>query len=109
MVASPNYLSRRFQPENPNQIWCGDLTYIRTAQGWRYLAQFIGSAAQTLTGKKIISCSFVAQSRPKYRDLARTNNRKPAPKSLDGNVFLAGKSARIFMPERFQNTTKNIV
>jgi len=39
-VAS-NLLERRFSPKQAgglNQAWCGDITYIATAEGWLYLA-----------------------------------------------------------------------
>ncbi|NOQ76605.1 MAG: hypothetical protein GQ475_02200 [Methylococcaceae bacterium] len=36
-VAS-NSLNRQFNPEQPNTLWAGDITYIRTGQGWLYLA-----------------------------------------------------------------------
>lgn len=35
---APNLLDRRFNPEKANQYWCGDVTYIRTQQGWCYAA-----------------------------------------------------------------------
>ncbi len=34
----PNRLARQFNVENPNQVWCGDITYIWTGSGWSYLA-----------------------------------------------------------------------
>jgi putative transposase len=34
----PNTLNREFSPERPNQIWCGDVTYIWAGQSWSYLA-----------------------------------------------------------------------
>ena len=34
----PNTLNREFEPTAPNQIWCGDVTYIWTGQRWSYLA-----------------------------------------------------------------------
>ena len=37
-VAIPNYLKRQFNVTQPNQIWCGDVTYIWTGKRWSYLA-----------------------------------------------------------------------
>ena len=37
-VAIPNHLNRQFDVDAPNQIWCGDVTYIWTGQRWSYLA-----------------------------------------------------------------------
>ncbi|MEQ1975865.1 hypothetical protein, partial [Xenorhabdus sp. SGI240] len=71
--------------------------------------QFTGTAAQAFVGKPVIFYRLIVQSSPKYRHLAQTNYRNSAPNSVVGNVFLAGKSARIFMPERFQNITKKIM
>jgi putative transposase len=34
----PNTLNREFSPAQPNQIWCGDVTYIWAGQHWAYLA-----------------------------------------------------------------------
>jgi len=37
-VAIPNELSGQFNVNSPNQVWCGDVTYIWTGQQWSYLA-----------------------------------------------------------------------
>jgi putative transposase len=34
-VAIPNYLERQFAVTEPNQVWCGDVTYIWTGKRWR--------------------------------------------------------------------------
>ena len=36
--AIENHLSRDFNPSQPNQSWCGDVTYIWTGKRWAYLA-----------------------------------------------------------------------
>ena len=35
---SPNRLNREFTVQAPDQAWVTDITYIRTWQGWLYLA-----------------------------------------------------------------------
>jgi putative transposase len=37
-IAIPNYLNRAFDVTAPNQVWCGDVTYIWTGKRWAYLA-----------------------------------------------------------------------
>jgi putative transposase len=37
-VAIPNTLERQFSVAKPNQVWCGDVTYIWTGKRWAYLA-----------------------------------------------------------------------
>ena len=37
-VAIDNYLSRKFDVAAPNQVWCGDVTYIWSGNRWTYLA-----------------------------------------------------------------------
>lgn len=39
-VAIPNHLERQFAVTEPNQVWCGDVTYIWTGKRWAYLALF---------------------------------------------------------------------
>ena len=36
-----NYQNREFDVDAPNQIWCGDITYIWAGQRWCYLAAVI--------------------------------------------------------------------
>ena len=35
---APNNVERRFDVEEPNRVWAGDVTYLRTTEGWLYLA-----------------------------------------------------------------------
>jgi putative transposase len=33
-----NIVDQQFNPKQANQIWSGDMTYLRTGQDWMYLA-----------------------------------------------------------------------
>lgn len=37
-VVAPNHLERQFDVTEPNKVWVTDITYIRTHEGWLYLA-----------------------------------------------------------------------
>ena len=37
-LAAPNHLQRQFDVKEPNRVWVTDITYIRTYEGWLYLA-----------------------------------------------------------------------
>jgi putative transposase len=47
---APDLLGRLFDPDRPDVAWCGDVTYIRTDQGWLYLASVIDLASRHLLG-----------------------------------------------------------
>lgn len=52
-LSAPNMLNRQFNPEIINTYWSGDITYIRTSQGWLYLA-----IVMDLYSRKVISWAF---------------------------------------------------
>jgi putative transposase len=37
-VSAPDLIGRLFSAEAPGQKWCGDVTYVKTWDGWAYLA-----------------------------------------------------------------------
>jgi putative transposase len=45
-----NLLQQEFQPPAPNRCWAGDITYIRTTSGWRYLAVWIDLFSRRVVG-----------------------------------------------------------
>ena len=59
-VAIPNYLERQFAVTEPNQVWCGDVTYIWTGKRWAYLAVVLDLFARKPVGWAI---SFSPDSR----------------------------------------------
>ena len=48
-----NLLQQDFQPPAPNRCWAGDITYIRTTAGWRYLAVWIDLFSRRVIGWKL--------------------------------------------------------
>lgn len=45
-----NLLNREFNATAPNQKWVGDISYIRTEEGWLYLAVFIDLYSRLVVG-----------------------------------------------------------
>jgi putative transposase len=40
-AAAPDLVQRHFHADEPNRIWVGDVTFIRTRAGWLYLAMLL--------------------------------------------------------------------
>lgn len=49
-VNAPDLIGRQFTAEQPNQKWCGDVTYIKTWDGWAYLATVIDLHSRAIVG-----------------------------------------------------------
>lgn len=50
LPVAPNLLNRDFSPEEPNQVYAGDITYIWTTEGWLYLAVVIDLFSRSVVG-----------------------------------------------------------
>jgi putative transposase len=75
-VLIPNLLQRQFTVTRPNATWVTDITFIRTWQGWLYLAvvmdlfsrKIVGwSAGPTLGGELVLSAVLMAMRRRRPR------------------------------------------
>jgi len=51
----PNGLDRAFAPAGPNQVWCGDITYVWAQGRWHYLA-----AVLDLYTRRVVGWAFSA-------------------------------------------------
>ena len=49
-VIAPNHLNQQFDVAEPNQVWVTDITYIRTHEGWLYLAVVIDLFSRQVIG-----------------------------------------------------------
>ena len=45
-----NLLNQNFNPVAPNQIWAGDITYLKTGEGWMYLAIVMDLYSRRIVG-----------------------------------------------------------
>ncbi|MDC9594948.1 IS3 family transposase, partial [Xenorhabdus sp. IM139775] len=72
----PNFLDRQFTVTEPNQVWCGDVTYIWTGKRWAYLAVVLDLFARQPVGwamsfspdseltKKALVMAFESRGKP---------------------------------------------
>lgn len=49
-TAAEDRLSRDFNPTAPDVAWCGDITYLRTGEGWLFLATVIDLYSRRVIG-----------------------------------------------------------
>jgi putative transposase len=47
---APDLVERDFNPTEPNRLWCADITYIRTWEGWLYLASAMDCYSRRIVG-----------------------------------------------------------
>ena len=76
-VPAPDLIGRVFTAEEPDTKWCGDVTYIKTWQGWAYVATVIDLHSRRLVGWAIdehMRTSLVTDA----LDMAIANRRPPA-------------------------------
>ena len=76
-TVSPNLIAGCFQTSEPNLVWVSDITYIKTMEGWLYLA-----VVMDLFSRKIVGWSLarnMAVEMVKAALLMAIGRRKPAP------------------------------
>jgi transposase InsO family protein len=50
LPVAPNLLDRKFEASTPNQRWVGDITYLRTSEGWLFLAAVLDLHSRMVVG-----------------------------------------------------------
>jgi len=50
LPVAPNLLSRNFQVDRPDKVWCSDITYLWTMEGWLYLAVVMDLYSRKIVG-----------------------------------------------------------
>jgi putative transposase len=87
-VPAPDLIARSFTAAQPNQKWCGDITYIKTWDGWAYVATVIDLHSPTLIGWAAadhMKTSLITDA----LDMAITHRRPPK-----GVIFHSGRGTQ---------------
>jgi len=56
LPVAPNLLNRQFKVQRPDTVWCSDITYLWTIQGWLYLAVVLDLYSRKIVGWAISNC-----------------------------------------------------
>lgn len=87
-VPAPDLIGRAFFAERPNEKWCGDITYVKTWDGWAYLATVID-----LHSRKVVGWAIADHMRTELAtaalDMAIATRRPPA-----GVIFHSDRGAQ---------------
>lgn len=78
-VNIPNLLNREFSVSTPNQVWCGDVTYIWVGNRWAYLAVVMDLFARKVIGWAI---SFSPDTRLTGKALSMAYELRGRPKGV---------------------------
>lgn len=54
--SAPDLIKRSFSASGPNEAWFADITYVRTHQGWMYLALVMDVWSRMIVGWSMKSC-----------------------------------------------------
>lgn len=74
-----NLLNQQFNPVGKNQVWAGDITYLKTGEGWMYLAIVMDLYSRRIVGwaiDKRMTTSLIS------RALIKAYNLRQPPKGL---------------------------
>lgn len=50
LPVAPNLLNQQFDIDQKDKVWCSDITYLRTAEGWLYLPVVIDLFSRRIIG-----------------------------------------------------------
>ncbi len=85
-------VARDFNPPAPDILWCGDITYLRTGEGWLFLATVID-----LFSRRVIGWSAAAHMRTDLVADALTMAVATRGGAVDGVVFHSDRGSPIYV------------
>lgn len=99
-AVADNLLNQNFNPVEPNQVWAGDVTYLKTGEGWMYLAIVMDLYSRRIVGwhlDKRMTTDLISKA------LMKAYNLRLPPKGL---VFHSDRGSQ-YTSKRYQKLLKN--
>ena len=87
-AVADDLLNRNFNPINKNEVWSGDITYLRTNEGWMYLAIVMDLYSRRIVGWHIDKC--MTKDLVSKALIKAVNLRQPKP----GQVFHSDRGSQ---------------
>jgi transposase InsO family protein len=78
-VPAPDLVQRNFSADRPDKLWLADFTYIRTGEGWSYLAVVLDVHTRRVVGWRLGRVTCVnpwSPMRSRWRWSAARNMRR---------------------------------
>jgi putative transposase len=94
-----NLLNQNFNPVAPVEVWAGDITYLKTAEGWMYLGIVMDLYSRRIVGWHIEKCmttDLISKAIIKAANLRQPNK---------GLVFHSDRGSQ-YTSQRFGNCSK---
>ncbi len=95
-----NLLNQNFNPVAPNQVWAGDITYLKTGEGWMYLAVVMDLYSRRIVGwhvDKRMTTGLIGKA------LMKAYNLRQPPKGL---VFHSDRGSQ-YTSKRYRKLLKS--
>ena len=103
----PNILDRVFEAPAADQIWASDITYIRTGEGWLYLAAVLDVFSRQIVGWSMDSyIDHVLVLNAIHQAIGRRNPVDGCILHSDRGVQYASEDVRVYLKE--QNFTQSM-
>ena len=96
---APNLIQRNFSAEAPNRLWTGDITHIRTAEGWLYLAVVLDVFSRRIVGWSMNNRMTDALTVTAFKNALIKRH------CLSGLIFHSDRGAQ-YCSNRFQSLVK---
>ena len=97
-----NLLDQRFNPDRPNAVWCSDITYIWTREGFVYLTSIMD-----LFSRKIIA--WTLSKTMEVSSVIDTINKAKARRSTDLPLILHSDRGSQYVSREYKKATEKML